>query len=348
MKDKNLLIITQIVDKNDSILGFFHGWILEFAKQFKNVKVVCLKKGEYGFPENVEVFSLGKESGVSRLGYIINFYKYIFSKRKDYDTVFVHMNPIYVILGGIFWKVMNKKISLWYTHKNVDAKLRIAEKIVDTVFTASKESFRLKSKKIHIMGHGIDADKFRLSVKNEGYRNRLMQIGRISPIKKIDISINAMEIIVAKNSNYVLDIIGDVSSVSDKKYKEYLESMIEKKGLSANINFLGTISNDKLPDLFADYFCLLHTSETGSLDKVVLESMATGTFVLSCNDAIVPMLSDKRLSFGKGDFSQLADIFMSLSAMDEIEKNRLLNYYREIVLEGHLLGDLIVRIKEKI
>lgn len=27
-----LLIITQKVDENDAILGFFHGWIAEFAK----------------------------------------------------------------------------------------------------------------------------------------------------------------------------------------------------------------------------------------------------------------------------------------------------------------------------
>ncbi|MCA9353483.1 hypothetical protein KC842_01250, partial [Candidatus Nomurabacteria bacterium] len=102
---KKILIITQIVDKNDPILGFFHSWILEFAKNFESVIVVCLKKGEYNLPSNVEVLSLGKEEGVSRIKYLTRFYKYIFSKKNNYDSVFVHMNPIYVILGGVFWKM---------------------------------------------------------------------------------------------------------------------------------------------------------------------------------------------------------------------------------------------------
>src|SRR3990167_9977863 len=111
-----LLIITQKVDVNDDILGFFHGWLEKFAKKFSKLTVICLEKGEYVLPQNVEVLSLGKEAGKSRLKYIFRFYKYIFKYRDDYDAVFVHMNPEYVVLGGLFWKIMRKKILLWYNH----------------------------------------------------------------------------------------------------------------------------------------------------------------------------------------------------------------------------------------
>ncbi|HRH30994.1 MAG TPA: hypothetical protein PK886_02950, partial [Candidatus Paceibacterota bacterium] len=97
-----ILITTQIIDTNDPILGFFHSWLKEFSKNFERVVVVCLKKGEFDLLENVEVLSLGKEGGVSRIKYIFNFYKYIFKERKNYDVVFVHMNEEYVLLGGIF------------------------------------------------------------------------------------------------------------------------------------------------------------------------------------------------------------------------------------------------------
>src|SRR3989338_7648361 len=56
-----LLIITQKVNQEDSVLGFFHSWIREFASRFEEVTVICLEKGVYNLPENVEVFSLGKE-----------------------------------------------------------------------------------------------------------------------------------------------------------------------------------------------------------------------------------------------------------------------------------------------
>ena len=164
-----ILICTQKVDKNDPILGFFHRWLEEFAKNTEKLTVICLEKGEYNLPENVKVLPLGKknlETGfplgnpVSKLLYLIRFYKYIWRERQNYDAVFVHMNPEYVILGWAYWKILGKKIALWYVHKYVNLQLRLAEKFADKIFTASPESFRLPSKKVEIMGHGIDIEKF--------------------------------------------------------------------------------------------------------------------------------------------------------------------------------------------
>ncbi len=155
-----LLILTQKVDKNDDVLGFFYFWIKEFAKHCQSITVIALEVGDYdGLPKNVRVLSLGKENKklqlFKRLKYILNFYKYIWQERKSYDSVFVHMNPEYVVLGGLFWRAFGKRISLWYTHKAVNLKLRLAEILVDVIFTASRESFRLPSKKVKVLGHGI-------------------------------------------------------------------------------------------------------------------------------------------------------------------------------------------------
>ena len=75
-----LLIVTQKVDQNDSVLGFFHKWIIQFAGHFETVTVVCLEKGNYDLPKNVRVLSLGKEQGEKnrkqggqRVNYIIKF-----------------------------------------------------------------------------------------------------------------------------------------------------------------------------------------------------------------------------------------------------------------------------------
>ncbi|MDO8559053.1 MAG: hypothetical protein Q7R84_01860, partial [bacterium] len=103
-----LLIITQKVDINDDISGFFHRWIEKFSEKFDSLNVICLQKGEYSLPSNVRVFSLGKENGKSRISELNNFYKYIWRLRKDCDAVFVHMNPVYVVLGGFFWKLQGK------------------------------------------------------------------------------------------------------------------------------------------------------------------------------------------------------------------------------------------------
>ena len=142
-----LLIITQKVDKNDSVLGFFHGWIVEFAKHCEKLTVICLYKGEYDLPENVKVLSLGKETGRSRLKYVFRFYKYIWKYRKDYDNVFVHMNHIYVVLGGTFWKILNKKIILWYNHISGSVSLNIALFFVNYICFTSPFSYVARKNK---------------------------------------------------------------------------------------------------------------------------------------------------------------------------------------------------------
>ena len=72
-----LLILTQKLDNTDDDLGFFHEWIEEFTEQCEQVTVICLFKGDYNFPDNVKILSLGKEGGVSRIKYLFRFYAFV-------------------------------------------------------------------------------------------------------------------------------------------------------------------------------------------------------------------------------------------------------------------------------
>ena len=138
-RTKNLLIITQKVDENDQLLGFFVGWIREFEKHFGNVRVAALRA-----PEK-------------------NWFRLLFQilwQVPRHDAVFVHMAPIFAIIAAPWARLWGKRVGLWYTHGTVSLKLRIAEKLVNTVFTASPESFRLPSKKVIVTGHGIDTELF--------------------------------------------------------------------------------------------------------------------------------------------------------------------------------------------
>mgnify|MGYP000064714087 CR=1 FL=1 len=155
-----ILVITQKVDTNDPILGFFHRWIEEFSKYYEKVCVICLKKGGHDLPPNVSIYSLGKEEGESRIKYITRFYKYIWNLRKEYDVVFVHMNQIYIVLGGILWRIWNKKIGLWYVHRQKSLSLWLSAYITNVIFTSSKESFGYQNSKVNYLGHGIDVSKY--------------------------------------------------------------------------------------------------------------------------------------------------------------------------------------------
>jgi glycosyltransferase involved in cell wall biosynthesis len=212
----NLLIITQIVDKKDGILGFMHGWIEKFSEKYEKVTVICLFEGEYNLPENVKVLSLGKEGRVSRIKYIFNFYKHIISELSNYQKVFVHMNQIYVILGYPIWKLFGKQIGLWYAHGSVSKSLRVAEKLTDLIITSTESGFRLDSKKKNIIGQGIDINKFKCNYieKNE---NRIITVGRISKIKNLKLLFESIYDLEKQGMNFVVDIIGDPIYKADFK-----------------------------------------------------------------------------------------------------------------------------------
>ncbi len=334
-----LLIVTQTVDKNDPILGFFHRWIEEFSKHFEKITVICLQKGSYELP-NVEVFSLGKEEGAGTWERVKRFRRYTKEHSKDYDAVFVHMNPEYILLRGWFWKRNNKKTFLWYTHKNVDLKLKIAEKLVDTIFTASKESFRLPSKKVLVTEHGIDTDFF-----VPGNKERIIPLittGRIDPVKNLEVAIRAVS--SQENSNKTpLVIVGKGSN-------EYMKGLMELDPLG-RVSFKRPVSHRVLVnDYLQQAQVFVHASETGSLDKAVLEAMSCGVIPITSSEAFTGLLNDHKdlLLFKKGDEVQLAhNINMVLNLSDQ-KKDALTKQLREKVVKLHSLSALIPRLTKKI
>ena len=146
MAVRNLLIITQKVDQEDDLLGFFVDWIIEFSKHFEEVNVITLAKGNCGLPSNVHVHSLGKEKNSSRVFRFFKFYKLLFSLVLKSSGIFAHMSPIFVIASWPVAFIFRKKIIFWYLHRSVTLRLKIAEKLCYKIVTAAKESLKFKSK----------------------------------------------------------------------------------------------------------------------------------------------------------------------------------------------------------
>ncbi len=282
-----LLITTQKVDQHDPVLGFFHRWIEEFAKQYEKVLVVCLYEGSHALPPNVLVFSLGKETGVSRIKYIRRFWWYIWKLRHDYDRVFVHMNVEYMILGGLLWRALGKKTMLSYIHRQVHLKLRIAEKFANVVVSAAPESFRLPSKKLHIIGHGVDTDRFKFT-PHDTWSNNMVSVGRITPIKNLDVLLEAMTLLRDEHAVSKLQLIGDIGVSSDAAYKNKLVQYIQAKDLGSMVTWVGSVPNQALPALYENTDISINLTPPGGIDKVVLEAMASGVIPVVSNTAFRP------------------------------------------------------------
>lgn len=344
-----LLILTQTVDRDDPILGFFCRWIEEFSKRCEKVTVICLKRGRYEFPDNVKVLSLGKENGTNRIKYVWNFFKYLRRERHNYSAVFVHMNPIYLVLAGWWWKLTGKRISLWYTHRQVDLKLRIAEKFSDRIFTASKDSFRLSSQKVKIVGHGIPLDLFAKphDHSRDDSKFRLISVGRITPIKNLDILIRASAILRHKITNLEVLIVGEPVHPGDQEYLEKLQRIVQQEQLEPIVHFVGSVPNERVREYYWKSDISVNLCPTGGVDKAVLESMASGLPVFVSNRGFQDYLGryQENLMFLDRDPNDLADKIIRFK--EGVEQKQITDFLLTSVRERSSLTTLISKINEE-
>jgi glycosyltransferase involved in cell wall biosynthesis len=362
-----ILIVTQKVDIDDDLLGFMHGWISEFAKQCEQVTVVCLYMGKYDFPGNVRVLSLGKEKInnithntqhiTQRIKYFYKFYKYIWQERKNYDSVFVHMIEIYTILGGWLWKLLKKPVGFWYAHGHISLKLKIAEKFCDIIFTSTPSGCRIKSRKIKVVGQGIDINKFLISnfppfgdkqFQNNNEVFKIITIGRISLSKNYETLINAIDIVGRENlgKKIRVDIIGGVIYPEEKEYLASLQTMISEMKLDNIFNFAGPVANRDIIFCLQNADLFVNMGLTGSLDKAILEAMACGLPILTCNEALLAVLDEyiEKLMYKKYDYKDLAEKIKYIILLNDNDRKKISDDLRAIVVNDHSLEKLIAKI----
>lgn len=343
-----LLILTQKIDVNDDVLGFMHGWVSEFANQCEQVTVICLYRGEYNLPDNVKVLSLGKEEGKSRLKYIYRFYKYIWQERKNYDKVFIHMNHIYAIFGGIFWLFLDKNISLWYNHKYGNVFSKLASFFVGKIYYTSPYSFFAKNKKSQMMPAGIDLEVFS-NQKKVRARNSILYLGRISSIKNVKTLIEAVKKLDNEGYEFILNIVGDPGE-NDQDYFQEVKNISQNLEEKEKINFLGKVSNFKTPEIYNQNEIFINLTNSGSLDKTTLEAMACGCLVLVSNlyfEKVLPRFLHDKVLFKENDHDDLAKKIARIFEMTDEEKNILIRENKKIVKDHHDLKKLISIVSKK-
>lgn len=297
-----LIIFTQKVDSSDANLGFFTEWLKTFSVNCQFLTVVCWHYSGEEIAENTKIIAVKNKILIWRVFEVLRIF---IQNRHNYDRIFVHMLPEIVVLLMPIKIIFNKTMYLWYTHKAVSGWLFLAEMMVNRIFTASKESFRLKSKKVAIVGHGINVGQ---RINFDGKNKTIITVGRISRVKKLEELIRAVEILVEIGHDVNYRIIGPCIYDDDKKYLQELYEYIGKSNLQNHISVLPGVSHGKVLSHLNESSIFIHQSDTGSLDKAPLEAMGRGLLTFSSSDAIVNVLEniDKFFIFQKDDYVQLA------------------------------------------
>ncbi len=343
---KKLLIITQKVDRDDPVLGFFHKWVEEMSKKFESIIVICLEKGRSELPENVKVLSLGKEERQSRLQYIIHFYWYILSEKKNYDAVFVHMNQQYVVLGACVWKALHKSIYMWRNHVAGSLTTKLAVRLCDKVFCTSEFSYTARYKKAVIMPVGVNTNLFKKELETTKIPKSILFLSRMAPIKKPDMVIEAFSEMKSRGVDFRASFYGDPSP-RDVAYYDTLKKKIVENGLSESVALHAGISNSETVSVYNSHEIFVNLTPSGSYDKTIFEAMACETLILASNRSLYGLVHEDFI-FKEGDIADLTgklEKLLTLSVEERLERGKEL---RATVVESHSLEKLIEKFSKHI
>ena len=347
----NLLLFNLATDADDPILGFTTSWITALAERVENIDVITMRTGRIEVPENVRIYSVGKEKGYSEPRRVIEFY-YILGKllaNQHYDACFAHMMPLFAVMAAPILRIKGIPIVLWYTHKSVTGMLRLATFLVSRVVTASKESFRISCSKVRVIGHGIDTNKFvpkeNRTIKNQFFT--IITVGRLSPIKRVELLIEAVALLRDKKPEIFvcLNIVGGPVIKTDNAYETQLKSLVEEYDLKDRVIFNGSKSSTEVLPFYQNASCFVNLSETGSLDKAVLEAMSCEVPVVT-NPVFSGVLGEDltKMWVIDWDVEKLCDRLLLLASMSEQERYELGNKLRDIVVRQHSLNGLSMKL----
>lgn len=341
-----LLFLTQVIDSRDAVLGFVSRWIAGLARHADQVRVVALEAGDIAdLPANVDVRVVGRRGVLRR--YLR--YRSILKEalvEDGFDTVLAHMVPRYALVAEGPARRAGAGLFLWYTHKGVDARLRRAVQRVDRVFTASRESLRVETPNRIETGHGIDLEHFHPSKGEPEAPARILSVGRLTPAKDPLTILAALSILVARGRDVYLDLVGAGLAAGDESYARTVRDQIESGGLQKRVSLHGEVAYPDIPLHYNRATVLVNASLTGSVDKVVLEAMASGRPVLSCNESFPPLFAElgaraDSLTFAAGEAAELADRLEVLLDMSQADKQQLGQDLRSIVARDHEVDALM-------
>lgn len=341
-----LLFVTQKLDRDDTVLGFVYKWIQELKKNVDSISVLTLEKRSES-PEGINSFSLGKETRQNKIIYFYKLYSIIIReiKRKKTNIILFHQGGPYPLLLFPIKLIFKVKFVLWYVHCDVDLFTKLSLPFIDKIFTAAHSSFNLKTEKVSVHGHGIDTTLFSPD-NSERDKRKIIVAGRISRVKKLEGIVEAINDLCRDEDFKSIRIvfIGSTVTVDDERYLKEILKLIFRFELGKHFQFTGKINFLQMPSFYRNAYLSVSFGSEGSVDKVILESLATGTPAIMATKALENQL---------GVYSEILivknrlELIKGIKAIINMNKNQYIKMsetMRNIVLENHDLQKLMKKI----
>ena len=147
-----------------------------------------------------------------------------------------------------------------------------------------------KSTVYKVVPFGIDPS-FYHRLKNERTLD-ILGVGSLNSVKNWDQFLEIIEILVSRFPSIRCKIIGEGPE------KAHLEETVDTKGLGKNIFFTGSLPYNEVIEEMESANVLLHTAKFEGQALVILEALASGSYVVSSPVGIATSLTSKKLMTG--------------------------------------------------
>ncbi len=346
-----LLMFNLVTDADDPILGFATRWIWELARRVNFIYVITMRAGRMELPDNVRVYSVGKEKGYTEPRRVVEFYRHLFRilRHDRIDVCFSHMIPIFTVVGAPVLKAKGIPIVTWYAHPSLKRTLKLAHHFSNRIVTSLPAAYPYRHDKLTVIGQGIDTELFTPDGTGPSNPPMILCVGRLSPVKDHPTLLKAISLLREKwEKRFEVVILGSPATDKDESYIDSLKDLVRSRGLQEIVHFEKAVSMSQLPRWYRQSTVHVNLTPTGFGDKVAWEAMACGRLCILANEGFRDTLSEyaDQLLFRHGDFEGLAMRLRWVLNLSVQEREQLSFYLRRRVESLHSIQGLADRLVE--
>jgi glycosyltransferase involved in cell wall biosynthesis len=189
-------------------------------------------------------------------------------------------------------------------------------------------------------------DLFTLVKRTMGAVPEFITDGRISPAKNIDTLLRACAVVKQSGQTFRFRIVGAPLTISENEYQKKMVALITELNLSDEVIWEGGVTQTKLAQLLHTADVYIQNGATNSLDKALVQAVATGLPTLSSNQAFSTLAHTHAptITFPTQNHQALAEkILMALVLSDE-GRVEIMKPFTTYVRSEYGIGQLATRI----
>ncbi len=239
--------------------------------------------------------SLGNKRRLNSFGLMLSLFCFLMANRRNFDLIHEHssleLSVVCVVFSALFKKpciskitgggenftplMLKKKPILGLFYFNI---FKSMQYVIALNKEIEEQCLRIGFKKDQILSvaNGVDGNKFqkvRPRLPTPKASVSIIMIANLIPVKKIELFIDALEMLKQDGFSFTATVIGEGS------LRDALVEKASLSGLSGNIQFPGSVDNIEEHLVASDI--AVHTSAAEGMSNAILEEMSYGLPVVA-------------------------------------------------------------------